>query len=138
MQRAISGEYFRAEQANHHFKIPNIAHFSISVILPIKSYTVCAERESAFTGYGEQELSGGGGLEEQQVSAERNRLSKHTSIQLQQHRNPSLHRANRLTATAVHRDLHNTRLAVIRVVMISLHLGVCDTGTDLMLTCALT
>ncbi len=90
---------------------------------------ICAECESAFTGYGEQELSGVGGFEEQQVSGERNRLSKHTSIQLQQHRNPGLHRANSLIATAVHRDLQHTHLTRI-VFMIRLHLQVCEIGTD--------
>ncbi len=90
---------------------------------------ICAECESAFTGYGEQELSGVGGFEEQQVSGERNRLSKHTSIQLQQHRNPGLHRANSLIATAVHRDLQHTHLTRI-VFMIRLHLEVCEIGTD--------
>lgn len=53
-----------------------------------------------------QELGVSAGLEEEQTSSERNRLSENTATQLQQDRNASLNRSAGSEAVAVGLDLH--------------------------------
>lgn len=55
-----------------------------------------------------QELRTLGGLEEQQISSERDRLSENTVVQLKQDRHATLNRTTGFVAAAIYHDLHLT------------------------------
>lgn len=70
------------------------------------SYHLWPYANKLLTSHWRQELRVCGGLEEQQVSSERHRLSEHTVTQLQQDRNATLNWTTSFVAAATGLDLH--------------------------------
>lgn len=75
------------------------------------SYHLWPYANKLLTSHWRQELRVCRGLEEQQVSSERHRLSEHTVTQLQQDRNSTLNWTTRFVAAATGLDLHRAHSA---------------------------